>query len=149
MHGRGVAAGEGAGHNPRFGIRRFYTDTAAAQNLFPGQSPLIDQSWSAGPMATNALHSIGLLGGSATHFSYAASFFTDVQLVGIVGDDWPAEHTQLLNGRGIDTSGLHVVRGGGWNRSARGISTWFRGAAIVTYTVPGLGLRCVRNPKTN
>jgi cytidine kinase len=54
----------------------------------------------------------GLLGGSATHFSYAASFFTDVQLVGVVGEDWPAEHTELLNGRGIDTSGLHVVRGG-------------------------------------
>src|SRR5436190_13541396 len=54
----------------------------------------------------------GLLGGSATHFSYAASFFTEVQLVGVVGEDWPAEHTALLNGRGIDTSGLHVVRGG-------------------------------------
>ena len=45
-----------------------------------------------------------LLGGSATHFSYAASFFTDVQLVGVVGEDWPPEHTELLNGRGIDTS---------------------------------------------
>src|SRR4051812_45823815 len=54
----------------------------------------------------------GLLGGSATHFSYAASFFTDVQLVGVVGDDWPAEHTELLKGRGIDTSGLQVARGG-------------------------------------
>jgi sugar/nucleoside kinase (ribokinase family) len=53
-----------------------------------------------------------LLGGSATHFSYAASFFTEVRLVGVVGDDWPAEHTELLNGRGIDTSGLHVVPSG-------------------------------------
>ncbi len=54
----------------------------------------------------------GLLGGSATHFSYAASFFTDVQLVGVVGDDWPAEHTELLQRRGIDTSGLQLMRGG-------------------------------------
>jgi cytidine kinase len=54
----------------------------------------------------------GLLGGSATHFSYAASFFTEVQLVGVVGDDWPPEHTELFRSRGIDTSGLHVVRGG-------------------------------------
>jgi sugar/nucleoside kinase (ribokinase family) len=54
----------------------------------------------------------GLLGGSATHFSYAASFFTDVKLVGIVGEDWPSEHTQLLNNRGIDTTGLRVVQGG-------------------------------------
>jgi formylglycine-generating enzyme required for sulfatase activity len=43
--------------------------------------------------------------------------------------------------------GNHVVRGGGWNRSARGITTAFRGAAIVTYQVPGLGFRCVRNPR--
>jgi len=43
--------------------------------------------------------------------------------------------------------GNHVVRGGGWNRSHRGIMTAFRGAAIVTYQVPGLGFRCVRNPK--
>jgi len=54
----------------------------------------------------------GLLGGSATHFSYAASFYTNVKLVGVVGEDWPQEHTQLLNARGIDTSGLQVVPGG-------------------------------------
>ncbi len=53
-----------------------------------------------------------LLGGSATHFSYAASFFTPVRLVGVVGEDWPAEHTDLLQSRGIDTSGLQVVQGG-------------------------------------
>lgn len=53
-----------------------------------------------------------LLGGSATHFSYAASFFTPVKLVGVVGDDWPEEHTQLLNDRKIDTSGLVVKQGG-------------------------------------
>jgi len=53
-----------------------------------------------------------LLGGSATHFSYAASFFTEVQFVGVVGDDWPAEHTELLNSRGIDTSGLQIMAGG-------------------------------------
>ena len=50
-----------------------------------------------------------LLGGSATHFSYAASFFTGVRLMGVVGADWPQQHTDLLNSRGIDTSGLHLV----------------------------------------
>lgn len=50
-----------------------------------------------------------VLGGSAVHFSYAASFFSPVRLVGIVGDDWPSEHTRLLADRGIDTSGLEVV----------------------------------------
>lgn len=53
-----------------------------------------------------------LLGGSATHFSVAASFFTGVRLVGVVGSDWPEEHTQMLISRGIDTSGLHVVEDG-------------------------------------
>jgi cytidine kinase len=53
-----------------------------------------------------------VLGGSATHFSIAASFFTNVHLVGVVGEDWPHEHTQMLNGRGIDTSGLQVIPGG-------------------------------------
>lgn len=53
-----------------------------------------------------------LLGGSATHFSYAASFFTSVRLVGVVGEDWPTKHTDLLNSRGIDTSGLHMIDGG-------------------------------------
>lgn len=51
-----------------------------------------------------------VLGGSATYFSYAASFFTPVKLVGVVGDDWPDEHTKLLQGRGIDTSGLQIVK---------------------------------------
>jgi len=49
----------------------------------------------------------------------------------------------LVNKPGV---GVHVVRGGGWNRSSRGIQSSFRGAAIFTYEVPGLGFRCVRNP---
>ena len=52
-----------------------------------------------------------VLGGSAVYFSYAASYFTPVKLVGVVGDDWPAEHTRLLEGRQIDVSGLQVVPG--------------------------------------
>jgi cytidine kinase len=53
-----------------------------------------------------------LLGGSATHFSLAASFFTSVHLVGVVGEDWPKEHTKVLESHGIDTAGLKVVPGG-------------------------------------
>lgn len=52
-----------------------------------------------------------VLGGSATFFSYAASYFTPVKLVSVVGDDWPAQHTALLQRRGIDTSGLKIVPG--------------------------------------
>src|SRR5262245_19213621 len=53
-----------------------------------------------------------ILGGSATFFSYSASFFAPVRLVGVVGDDFPADYTALLASRHIDTSGLQVVPGG-------------------------------------
>jgi sugar/nucleoside kinase (ribokinase family) len=46
------------------------------------------------------------LGGSATFFSYAASFFTTPRLVGVVGEDFPEEHRQLFARRGIDAAGL-------------------------------------------
>jgi sugar/nucleoside kinase (ribokinase family) len=52
-----------------------------------------------------------VLGGSAVYFSYAASYFCGVRVVGVVGEDFPPEHSALLAGRGIDTSGLHVVPG--------------------------------------
>ena len=44
-------------------------------------------------------------------------------------------------------AGNYVIRGGGWNRSGRGILAAFRGGAVITYQVPGLGFRCVRNPR--
>lgn len=51
------------------------------------------------------------LGGSATFFSYAASFFTKPRLVGVVGDDFPDEHRRLFAGRNIDTAGLVTQAG--------------------------------------
>lgn len=53
-----------------------------------------------------------VLGGSATHFSYAASFFSPVRLVGVVGDDFPKEHLALLGERPIDLEGLQTIKGG-------------------------------------
>jgi sugar/nucleoside kinase (ribokinase family) len=50
-------------------------------------------------------------GGSAMYFSYAASYFGPVQLVGVVGEDWPSGHTKLLSSRGVDTAGLVVSPG--------------------------------------
>jgi sugar/nucleoside kinase (ribokinase family) len=52
-----------------------------------------------------------VLGGSATYFSVAASFFVPVRLVGVVGEDFPAEYRQVLASRRIDTAGLQVVPG--------------------------------------
>jgi sugar/nucleoside kinase (ribokinase family) len=53
-----------------------------------------------------------VLGGSATYFAYAASFFTKVHLVGVVGEDFPDEYRKVLSDRGIDTAGLVTKPGG-------------------------------------
>jgi len=53
-----------------------------------------------------------VLGGSATYFSVAASFFVPVRLVGVVGEDFPDAFRQVLESRHIDTSGLQCVAGG-------------------------------------
>ncbi|MBE3069393.1 MAG: sugar kinase [Planctomycetes bacterium] len=53
-----------------------------------------------------------VLGGSATYFSVAASFFAPVRLVGVVGDDFPPEHLEALASRRIDMAGLQRVPGG-------------------------------------
>lgn len=52
------------------------------------------------------------LGGAAVYSSVAASFFSPVRLVGVVGDDFPEEHLRFLASRAIDTRGLQVVPGG-------------------------------------
>ena len=51
------------------------------------------------------------LGGSATFFSAAASLFGPVQLVGVVGDDYPVDALGFLSERGVDLSGLEQARG--------------------------------------
>jgi sugar/nucleoside kinase (ribokinase family) len=52
-----------------------------------------------------------VLGGAATHFALAASFFTDVRVVGVVGDDFLPEHEAVLTSRGVDTTGIEHVPG--------------------------------------
>ena len=52
-----------------------------------------------------------VLGGSAIYFSYAASFFTPVRLVGVVGEDAPPSAFDVFQGRDVDTSGLEVRKG--------------------------------------
>lgn len=51
------------------------------------------------------------LGGSATYFSVAASFFADVRVVAVVGEDFPEEHLAFLKSRSIDLEGLVRVPG--------------------------------------
>src|SRR5687768_132978 len=53
----------------------------------------------------------GIIGGSAVYFSYAASFFAPVRLVGVVGEDCPKTLWQTFEGRDIDPAGLEVRKG--------------------------------------
>jgi sugar/nucleoside kinase (ribokinase family) len=52
-----------------------------------------------------------VVGGSATYFSVAASFFTDVRLVAVVGEDFGETATRVFGGRSIDLAGLQSVPG--------------------------------------
>ncbi|MEQ8765873.1 MAG: PfkB family carbohydrate kinase [Planctomycetota bacterium] len=59
------------------------------------------------------------LGGSAVYCSVAASFFHPVQLVGVVGRDFPDQHVKLLESHDIDLSGLEVNEGETFRWSGR------------------------------
>lgn len=53
-----------------------------------------------------------ILGGAATYISLAASYFTDnINLVSVVGDDFPKENIEMLQKHKVDTDGLQVLSG--------------------------------------
>src|SRR3984957_15822512 len=52
-----------------------------------------------------------ILGGAATYFSLAASYFTDVRVVAVVGDDFTAENEAVFKNRGVDTRGIERTKG--------------------------------------
>ncbi len=52
-----------------------------------------------------------VLGGSVNYFSVAASFYAPVQVLGVVGEDFPKAHLEWLSARRIDTTGVKIVAG--------------------------------------
>src|SRR5688572_5484697 len=52
-----------------------------------------------------------IIGGSAVYFSYAASFFTPVRLVGVVGEDCPKELLNVFGKQEVDSTGLEIRKG--------------------------------------
>lgn len=52
-----------------------------------------------------------VLGGALTYFSLAASYFTEVRMVAVVGNDFTAEHEAVLKRRGVDTRGIEHTEG--------------------------------------
>lgn len=72
----------------------------------------------------------GILGGSAIHFALAARHFARVQLVGVVGQDFPEEHVTLLRRLEIDLTGLEKAEGQTFRWHGR-----YKGAMNVAQTV--------------
>ena len=52
-----------------------------------------------------------VLGGSASYFSLAASLFTDVKIVAVIGDDFPEKYLQLFKSKGIELKGIQRAKG--------------------------------------
>ena len=52
-----------------------------------------------------------VLGGAATYFALAASYFTEVRVVAVVGEDFTAGHENVLKKRGVDTRGIEHAKG--------------------------------------
>jgi prepilin-type processing-associated H-X9-DG protein len=72
------AIGEAAGGNPRYRVRWHHPDTAPALNPFTGQPQIADQSWAAGALANDILHSTKLAGGSTLGVTAERGGFTPV-----------------------------------------------------------------------
>lgn len=62
-------------------------------------------------IATPSGRAENILGGSCTYFSLAASYFTEVRIVAVVGEDFTAEHDRVFQKRGIDTRGIEHAKG--------------------------------------
>ena len=62
-------------------------------------------------IATPAGRAENILGGSCTYFALAASFFTKVRVVAVVGEDFTAEHEGVFTKRGIDLRGVEHAKG--------------------------------------
>lgn len=74
-----------------------------------------------------------VLGGSASYAATSASYFTDVKIISIVGDDFPKKYLTLFRNRRIDTSGIEAVKGGRTFRW-KGVYGWDLGSVNTIST---------------
>ena len=79
-----------------------------------------------------------VLGGSAVFFSAAASLFSPVSVVAVVGDDYPVERLGFLEGRGVDLAGLgYALRASSGSLSV-GSGSFDVGSAFHNGVPPGI-----------
>ena len=83
-----------------------------------------------------------ILGGSATHFSLAASFFTNVKIVGVVGNDFPNKAWKLFESKKINLDNLTISNGktfrwgGRYNNDYSKRDTIFTHLGVFEHFVP-------------
>ena len=54
-----------------------------------------------------------IVGGAGTYIAWSASYFIrDIQMVSVIGEDFPASELKALQDRGVDTSGIQIIKGG-------------------------------------
>ena len=74
-------------------------------------SVLVVGSTALDSIKTPARENPRLLGGSASHAAVAASFFSPVRMVGVVGEDFPKRYLALYKRHKINTEGLQIKEG--------------------------------------
>ena len=74
-----------------------------------------------------------VLGGAATHFALAASFFTKVRVVGVVGEDFLPEHEAVLTSKGVDTAGIEHVAGKSFHWTGSYMKDLAEAETLATY----------------
>lgn len=94
------------------GIRLFFGWSGRVDTgIFLRMSVLVVGSIALDTIKTPLEEHADLLGGSASYASIAASFFGNVNLVGVVGDDFPQAHIELFRTHHVDTTGLQITPG--------------------------------------
>lgn len=83
----------------------------AGETSAPPASIVVMGSVAYDSIKTPQRHVSRVLGGSASYFSFAASFFSSVGIVAVVGEDFREEDLELLRARGVDTGGIVQVPG--------------------------------------
>src|SRR5579863_5333775 len=92
-------------------ITVFQNYDPAPKEKFRGMSILVVGSVAFDDVTSPSGSVKNILGGAATYFSLAASYFTKVRVVAVVGEDFGPEQENVFRQHGIDTRGIERAKG--------------------------------------
>jgi hypothetical protein len=110
-HCRGQAQGARESRHPGRHLARRDRRDARPGRAHRSMSLLVVGSVALDDIEAPAGSAKGVLGGAASYFGVAASFFVPVRVVAVVGEDFPEEHLRFLRARGLDLTGVQRVPG--------------------------------------